>query len=167
MKKLLKNYVFYALILIVVGLVLVLWPMKSMELFCRVIGIVLMVMGAIGILDFLLRKEDRSAWPLILGILLFGIGFWLLVNPKFFINFIPYVAGLLVAVGAVIGLIRSISAAVKKAPGAVIGIILSAVTLILALLVVFNPGFIAAASIIWIGASLIVEGVTLLISLSC
>ena len=166
MKKLLKDYVFDALLLIIIGLVFLLWPTKTMELFCRVIGIVLMVMGVIGILEFSLRKEDRSAWSLILGILQFGIGLWLLVHPKFFINFIPYVAGVLVAVGAIIALIHAIRAATAGSAGAIVAIILATITLILALLVVFNPGFIAKAAMVWIGISLIVEGVTLLVSLS-
>ena len=165
MTKLLKNFVFDGVLLIVLGLVFVIWPRQTAQLFCRIFGIVLIVMGAISILEFLLRKEDRSAGSLILGIIQAAAGACLVARPGFFLNFIPYVAGLLVGVGAVVGLIHAIKTS-KEGSRNVFSIVLCVVTLALAALLIFHPGIVASSIMVWIGIALIVEGVTLLASMS-
>ena len=93
-------------------------------------------------------------------------GIWLLVSPGFFIGFFPFVAGLVIAYGAVISLIEAISLRRLQVSGAGAATVMSLITLAMALVVIMHPAMITEIIVQVIGVALVVEGATLLLSLS-
>lgn len=168
MKRLLRNYITDAVLLILLGLVLLFKPGGTLEFFCKILGIVLLVLGAVKALQFFITKDkaNKSILSLLVGAVQGIFGIWLLANPGFFISFVPTVAGVVIAYGAIISIMQAIKAKKAGASDATLAIICSVVTLMLAIIVILHPAAISAMMIQLIGVSLIIEGVTLLIALS-
>ena len=71
------NYTVSAVICIIVGLVLVIWPGTSTQVVCKVLGAVLMLYGVLQILMYVLAKERSlySQGMLVLGVIVvLGLG---------------------------------------------------------------------------------------------
>ena len=168
MKKLIRNYITDAVLLILLGLILLFKPGGTLDFFCKILGIVLLVLGAVKALQFFITKDksNKRVPSLLVGAIQVIFGIWLLANPGFFISFLPTVAGVVIAYGAIISIIQAIKAKKAGASGATLAIICSAITLLLAIIVILHPVAISAIMIQLIGMSLIVEGITLLVALS-
>ena len=168
MKKILKNYAADAVLLIILGIILLIWPGQTLEVSCRIIGTALLLIGAVKIAQYFLDKngDGRSLPDLLVGIVLALLGLWLIVNPAFFIGIVPYVTAVVIAYGAVISLVNAIRKKKENAPGSTAAIILAAVTLLLAVVVMLHPQVFSRIIVQLIGISLLVEGVTLIVAMS-
>ena len=69
LKKIRRGKVFAAIISLVIGVVLLVYPMTSLEVIVRMIGIALIISGLYAVLMFIVNGEDRSVGALIGGIL--------------------------------------------------------------------------------------------------
>ena len=98
LKNLKANYTVSALVCIVVGLVLVIWPGTSTQVVCKVLGGVLFAYGIIQIIMYLWAKE-RTLYlqgMLVLGIIFAVIGAWILLRPEMIIAAVPVIMGIIV-----------------------------------------------------------------------
>ena len=104
---------------------------------------------------------------IVLSVIQIVIGILLLVKSDFFIAIFPYLAGAVIAIGAVISLVNALKQKKQgNSPLAVPTIILSAIALILGILVIFHPGFVANILMQLIGVAMLVDGVAVLLALS-
>ena len=163
MKKLLKNTVVDAILLLILGIVLLVNPGGTLETLFRIIGVMLIIMGAVRIISFFVKKEkkDHSVPALIIGIIQALIGLILIEKPNLLISVWYKVAAVLIAYGAIVSLIRAVRQMKEKSSAAVATLILSIITLILAIVVFANPIALAAFYTQLIGVSFILDGITL------
>ena len=166
MKKLMKNTLVDAFLLIVLGIVLLIKPSGTLEIIFRIIGVTLLVMGAVRIISFFTRKDEaeRSVPALIVGIAQAVIGLLLIAKPDLLISVWYMVAAALIGYGAIVSLIRAVKQMNAKVPGAVATLVLSIATLVLAIVVFINPAAFAAFYMQLIGISFIVEGAALVLA---
>ena len=167
-KTMFKNYIVDAVLLLAIGLFLLIHPSSTLNFLCTVFGVILLLMGVVKVLTYILAKDpqEKSVLSLIVAALQLIFGIWLLVKPEFFIAIFPIVAGLLIGYGAVVGLYETMQFKKLKLSGLTGLLVLSLVTLALAILVILHPTAIANIIIQVIGISMIVEGATLLIVMS-
>lgn len=163
MKKLLKNTLVDAILLLILGIVLLVNPGGALDTVFKIVGLMLIVMGAVRIISFFVKKDkkDRSVPALIIGIIQAVIGLILIEKPDLFIAIWYKAAAVLIAYGAIVSLIRAIKQMKEKSSATVATMVLSIVTLIMAIVVFANPVAIAAFYTQLIGISFILEGVTL------
>ena len=92
------NYTVSAIICIIVGLVLVIWPGTSTQVVCKVLGAVLLIYGAMQILMYILAKERSlySQGMLILGVIFAVVGAWILLKPEMIIAAVPVIMGIII-----------------------------------------------------------------------
>lgn len=87
----------------VLGLLLIIFRERSMELLFRVAGIGLIVIGVIGLVGSLRRtggSKDRVTAELLLSAAIAAVGIWVLSNPLAFEHAINFLVGaVLIAVG--------------------------------------------------------------------
>lgn len=71
-----RSSVIVALITMVLGAVLVVWPDRSVRLMCTLLGAALLICGLVYILGWLVRRREGgiSAFTLIPGVVLSGLG---------------------------------------------------------------------------------------------
>ena len=77
-----RSSVIVALITMVLGAVLVVWPDRSVRLMCTLLGAALLICGLVYILGWLVRRREGgiSAFTLIPGVVLSGLGIWLMTR---------------------------------------------------------------------------------------
>ena len=163
----LKNYLVDAIVLIAVGLILLLWPNGTLNTIFRLIGIGLLVLGAIKVLSFFLKKDkkDRSVISLLVGVVQIVLGIFFLSRPDVLVAFFPTVAAILLAYGAVVMIVRALKQRKNNKRSAMLALVFGIITLVLAVVILAHPVFLANVLVQAAGISMIVEGVFLLIAL--
>ena len=166
MKKIIKNTLIDAILLIVLGIVVLIKPGETLDVIFKIIGAMLLIMGAVRFISFFAKKdkEKRSVLALIVGIVQAVIGLLLIVKPDLFVSAWYMAAAVLIGYGAIVSLIRAVRQIKTKVQGAVATLVLSIATLVLAIVVFINPTVFATFYTQLIGVSFIVEGVTLILA---
>ncbi len=173
----LKNYIFDSVLLIVLGLALILFGDKMLEVNFMVVGIVLIVIGVYKIAMYFIRryrenekgvKYERvnSVWAVIFGVIDIAAGVLLIVFRVQLVKFFPFVAAAILAYGAVIMIIRAIKLAKKETGKFLASLILGIIALVLAVIVFMHPAILIDVMTYAAGIAMIVEGIFLLIVLS-
>ena len=164
----LKNYIVDAAALIALGLVLLIWHRYSLLTLFKWLALGLLVMGAVKAVFFFLKKEKkRSQRDLIVGLVQIALAILVFVKSAELTDFFPTVAALLLAYGAIVMLLRAVKLRKGAKKDFLTVLILGVVCLALAVVVFVHPAVLADVMIQAAGVSMIVEGVSLLIALSC
>lgn len=164
MKKILKSTLITALVLIALGIYMVLSPGAALSNIIKVIGIAIIVAGAVTVLLYVLNKEGNSLTTLAAGIILVVAGIVFLVKPGAIEKIFPTVVGILVIVNGVLNLIASLKARKAGAPVWIVGLILSVLTVALGIMILTQPLFLMNQIVRIVGIVLIVMGVSSLLS---
>lgn len=100
MKKFRADMMLSALFSIVMGVILVVWPETTLDIICKAIAIILIVMGAAELVSYFWNKITYSLSG-ILGLVVLLIGIWIFVKPQSVLSLIPIVIGVILAVHGV------------------------------------------------------------------
>ncbi len=164
MKKILKSTLITSLVLIALGIFMVLSPNTALSTIIKVIGIGIIVAGAITVLLYVLNKGEGSLTSLATGIILIVAGIVFLVNPAAIEKIFPTVVGILIIVNGILNLIASIKAKKAGSPAWIVGLILSILTIALGILILSQPLFLMNQIVRIVGIVLIVTGVSFLLA---
>lgn len=85
-----------AVLTIGLGVVLIAWPMEVTGLICRILGAILVVMGAVYIFGYVM--EGRSILTVTGGLLFLLLGVWIIITPESIVVFVPIVIGVILLV---------------------------------------------------------------------
>lgn len=149
-----------ALITMGLGLVLVLWPDHTVELICTLLGAALLLIGVFYILGWFARRKQglSPAIALIPGVILSGLGVWLMVSPQSVVSLVQYVFGALILFHGIVDIQSAAALIRRKAPRWWVELALGAVTLALGALILINPFGTFATLVALIGWVLIFDG---------
>ena len=147
---------------LVLGAVLVVWPDRSVRLMCTLLGAALLICGLVYILGWLVRRREGgiSAFTLIPGVVLSGLGIWLMTGSDSVIALVQYVFGAVVIFHGVLDVQSSVSLMRQGAARWWLDLALSALTLALGALILINPFGTFAALVTLIGLVLIYDGLS-------
>ena len=110
------------------------------------------------------NKEERSNGSFFLAILLTIVGIILIAKPTLFTNIIPIAFALLIGYGAVVSMMQLYNKKKAGLRAPAISWVLAIVTLVLAVVVLFNPATSLNTFIMFVGAAIILAGISLLSS---
>ena len=159
LKNLKMNYVVSAIVCIVFGLTLVIWPDISSKVVCIGVGIVLLLSGIANLITYF-GEKDRNLMTqisLIAGIILAVLGGWIILNPQILIMVIPVVMGVIVAVHGVHNLLQALELFKNEYSKWWVALLLGAVTVGLGVLLIFKA---VNTVIMLIGIFLIYDGIS-------
>lgn len=167
LNKMKKNWIASAIVTAVIGLLLVLFPGKSLEFISYCVGFVAVVMGVTRTVRYF--KQDHT-YPflfqsdLVAGLISAGLGLFLITQPKTVINLVPHIFGILLVGCGVGNILRAVDA--KKAGISTWGVLLALaiVSIVLGVVIMGSPFETMEISVILIGSGLIYEGITDLIT---
>lgn len=151
-----------ALATIVLGLVLVVWPDRSVSLMCALLGGALLIFGLLYILGWFAgkRKAGSPAVMVIPGVVLAGLGVWLMTSSEMVVALIQYVFGAVLLFHGVLDLQGAISLVGRRYARWWLDLVLAVLTLGLGAVILINPFGTFAALVMLIGVSLIYDGVS-------
>lgn len=154
---------------LIIGVLLVVWPDVAISYLVITIGVLFLLPGLFGLFSYMSvagKQKDAGihvGFPVIaLGSALFG--FWLMINPTFFVNILMYVLGVLLVLGGMSQIMNFMT--MRTYSHVPIGVFIIPVLILLAgIVVLFNPFEAATIPFIILGVSGIIYGATDLIRL--
>ncbi len=155
-----RSKILAAVVSIVLGATLFLWPKASLDLVCRIIAIALLVDGIVLLISGFVRKDAGKAVPLISGVVALVLGLWILISPDAFIAFIPTLMGIIVTADGVLNLMETATLGRQKYGRWPLSLGLSVLTILLGLMLIFKPLGIANFIVRILGAVILYNGIS-------
>lgn len=160
--KIAKNgYIIMALLFVILGICLIIWPDCSLKLFCTLIGIMLIAYGCIKIVGYFSKDYYCLAFQfdLAFGILLIAVGAIIIARREQVVNLIFAIFGILTLADALFKIQMSMDA---KRFGLSLWwriLVVAVLTGILGVLLLIRPFDAAEIMMILVGVSFLFEGI--------
>lgn len=160
-KQIKFNFVVAAILYIVLGLVLLLWPDTSSSVICYAIGAVLLIYGVIGIISFLSSRNKTAvlALQLVVSVAAAALGVLSLTQPRLILSLLPVLMGLFIIVVSLISMKRAIDMRHYLYTRWWAALLLSLAAIALGALILFHPYMTAKAVIMVTGAVFLYVGI--------
>ena len=161
-KSLKVNYSLSAVICVILGIVLLVWPGQSTQVVCMVLGIVLGGFGLIQIILYLATKEKTmvSHSMMMLGVVLAVIGGWIVLKPETIIKAVPMIVGILIVIHGFHNAVQAIDLKKMQYDNWCVALLLSLLTVALGVVLICNPFTIVDTVVRIIGAFLVYDGLS-------
>lgn len=166
-KELKKNMILLAVFYLVLGIILVLFPEGSGYAICYLIGGLTIIYG---IFHLVLYQRTKSPfvtyrYDLVQGIIGLAIGIYVIIVPEILIETLPVVLGVVVMIDSIVKIQNAWDLKRMGYDRWWLVMIGALVTLVFGLLMVFYPFTVYLSVIVFVGISLIVNGVSDLITI--
>ena len=154
------NYSLSAVICVILGSVLLVWPVQSTQVVCMVLGIVLGGFGLIQIILYLATKEKTmvSHSMMMLGVVLAVIGGWIVLKPETIIKTVPMIVGILIVIHGFHNAVQAIDLKKMQYDKWWVALLLSLLTVALGVVLICNPFTIVDTVVRIIGDFLVYDG---------
>lgn len=161
-KSLKVNYSLSAVICVILGIVLLVWPGQSTQVVCMVLGIVLGGFGLIQIILYLATKEKTmvSHSMMMLGVVLAVIGGWIVLKPETIIKAVPMIVGILIVIHGFHNAVQAIDLKKMQYDNWWVALLLSLLTVALGVVLICDPFTIVDTVVRIIGAFLVYDGLS-------
>ncbi len=149
-----------ALIWVILGVILLVWPDSSMITLSQLIGLVLTVMGA-GMIVLYFWNHDgllTSYLQLAIGVIVGAVGMWIFLKPTQLVELIPTIFGIIVVISGLSDLSQTFTLGRQKYDRWWVSLLFAIATLVLGLALIFKPFGIARFITRVIGVVLIFNG---------
>ncbi len=160
LKSIYRGNIIYAICLIVLGLVFIIWPADSRQLLIRVLGALLVLAGAALIVLYFKAKKRGLPVSIVGGVILVVLGILMLAKPENFVQFVIIVAGAFIGASGVLNFCQTLSLAMSRFRLWWVAMILSIFTIVFAVLVISQPGKVADVIFIVTGIFLVLDGIS-------
>ena len=147
-----------AVLSVVLGVLLVIWPATVITVLARVIAIILMVSGIVSLIPRLM-DEVKSYTSIIVSLLITLIGLWMFLSPQAVASIIPIAIGVLLVVHGVQDLSLALEGKKTKAHNWSIPL-MALLNIVLGVLCICNAFGLVKLGMILIGIMLIYDGLS-------
>lgn len=141
----LPNITISSILWIVLGAVLLVFPGQSLDLICRIAGILVLIVGAVQIV---LGCTGKGTMPgqlsLTTGIIIALVGLFIVLRPDIIVSVLPFVAGMILILHCGTSLVSSFQLAGAKYGYWWVGVLLSILGMVLGFILFFNAHSTAA-----------------------
>lgn len=154
------SFIVSAVITFLFGLVLIIFPQQTSSVMCYIFGGLLLLLGIVLIVKFFSVRSTSSLFSvtLVAGLILSAIGIFLLAYQNIVISMIPFVFGIFIAVDGLINIQRSIILCKHSFKAWYFALALSILSVVLGIVLIFNPFDAAIVMIRFIGISFVFNG---------
>lgn len=148
-----------ALFSIVMGVILVAWPETTLDIICKAIAIILIVMGAAELVSYFWNKITYSLSG-ILGLVVLLIGIWIFVKPQSVLSLIPIVIGVILAVHGIQDLKVAFDTKRNGYARWWSMLLMAVISLVLGIVCIVNAFGVVALTMQIIGIALVYDGIS-------
>ena len=151
-----------ALVTCALGVVLLVWPDRSISMMCAVLGGSLLIFGLLYIAAWFAGKGKRGASSLLLipGVVLAGLGVWLMISAESVISLLQYVFAAVLLFHGFVDLQGAFALIRYHAKRWWVDLLLALATAGLGAVILVNPFGSFSALVMLMGAALIYDGLT-------
>lgn len=164
MKELLKktkiSYLAVSCIMIAIGIIMIIFPLTSMDVLCYLVGATALVFGVVKIVNYFSKGFFRLVFQfdLGLGIFLSVIGILIIIHPGSLSNLLPIFVGIFWFIDGAMQFQSFAEAQKLKLKNRYLMLVFAVLTCVAGLLLVINPFEGKKALVIMLGISLIIDG---------
>ncbi len=159
MKRVKADLILSAVLCVALGVVLLVWPAETIDIFCKVLAAGVVLMGAVQLISYL-RERDIHPFAGVLGLLLVLVGIWIFVRPASIVSLIPIVIGVILCAHG----IQDVKLAIEtKANGYERWwsiLLIAVVSLALGVICIVNAFGVVTLALQFIGIALIYDGIS-------
>lgn len=166
MREFIKNmkisYFLAAILYIVLGTILLVWPNTTGNIVCFAFGLLLLAYGIITIISFFVHDSRLGSFrfELVLGIICAAVGLLFLLRPDIVLSIFPVILGIYIVIDALLNLKRALELHSMLYPRWWVALTLSLVSVALGVLILLRPGMTAEVLIMVIGVVFIYNGLS-------
>lgn len=158
--KLLKGQMASSVFYIILGLCLVLMPVRMVDVICKVVfGIVLIGAGVYHIVIYVKGKINATLMDMFSGVLLFVLGGFLFFNPQIVVKLLPVLLGAFVLIDSIWTLQGCAKLKNRNRPEWQAFTLISLVFVVLGIVLVLNPFSAVKTTVIFAGWVLLCNGI--------
>ena len=159
LKKIKADTILSAVLCVILGVVLLVYTKQMTDLFCKLLALVLIVMGVAHIITYFTDRMGNNLRliEVIIGSLL---GVWIFINPEIIISLIPAIIGAILFLHGVEDLRLAIQAKEAEGSAWIACLILAIVNLAIGILLIVKAFEAAQIAFKLIGIALIYDGVS-------
>ncbi len=162
LKSIKVNILGSAVLCIILGIILVVYPNTSLTVVCRAVGVIILITG-LGMIFSYLRSESKGILAktgLVFGTILAIVGGFLVLRPLGLISIIPIIFGILFIYHGLANMRQALELRQYKDNGWWLPVLIAATTIILGVFIINNPFGTMDVVMRIIGACLIYDGLT-------
>lgn len=159
LRKIKADVILSAVLCIVLGIILFLYTEQATSLFCKLLAVVLIIMGAAHLITYFTDRVGNNL-RLIGGIIVLLLGLWIFINPRIIINLIPAVIGAILFLHGVEDLRLAMEAKNDSSSGWISCLVLAIVNLVIGVLLIVKAFEAAQIAFKLIGIALVYDGIS-------
>lgn len=156
------NYFINAVIMVILGAILVIWPQILGNILCYILGGALILMGAFQLFGFICgeRLGFYNKFSMLMGIVLVLMGIWVCVKPHVVLSIIPVVVGIIILLHGLMDIQYTLD--IKKTGNQKwwIGLIAALITAVFGLVLIMKPFAAYEVTMILIGIAMLYDGIS-------
>lgn len=160
-KKIKWDSIILSILMLAVGVLYVVLPSKAGDVTITVFGIMLIVAGLVSCVRYFMYDRFLSDHILIISIVMLVLGIFTLIYPKSIQAILTIVFGLIIVIDSISSICDSVYLLKAKVYDGIILMILSIITAILGVMVMFSN---FESVMVFAGVSLIIDGVRKLVT---
>ena len=160
LRKLTESPVLLSILMIVFGIILVVWPNPVLSIALQLLGIALMIGGAISVIDWFRHRTNRWIDYTHLGGGLVAIvgGIVVLSNPLGIASIFPTLIGIIILVSGIINMVKALDLKKMGYRRWNISFVFALITVVVGLIFISQPMTALAIPLIAAGIMLIYDG---------
>lgn len=160
-RELRRQSLLNAAVTIVLGLILIFAPGGMIALVLGLIGWILVITGILSIISFVVNRHSYPSYgQLIFGLIRLFFGLWIVRNPSGVVSLVATIVGIIMLIHACTDLQYTVNAYQAGAANWGMAAISGGLTLILALIVFFNPFGSVVTLVTFAGVCLVLDGIS-------
>jgi len=155
-----RNNVLLSILMVVLGILLFLWPGKTLVLAARIVGVALLAGAAVSFISWLRDRHRVGAGyaMLALALMCLAAGLVVLLAPKGLVALLPRLIGAAVALNGLLNLAQALELRRMGGAGWVSPLVMAVLTVLLGLFLVVHAIGAMKAAVMVIGGVLIYNG---------
>lgn len=161
-KSMKVNYSLSALLCVILGVVLLVWPSASIQIACIALGMVLGGYGIVQIVLYLVTKEKTmiSHSMMVLGIVLAVIGIYIVLRPETILKAIPIIVGIMIVIHGLHNAVQALDLRKMTYENWWVALLLAILTIAFGVLLVCNPFEAIDVAVRLVGICLLYDGLS-------
>lgn len=159
MKKIKADVILSALLCVAMGVVLLVWPDKTIDVFCKVLAGGLVLIGIVNLVSYFTNKSMHP-FGAVLGTIATLVGVWIFGHPSSIVSLVPIVIGVMLCVHGIQDIKLAFETKSNQYEKWWSVLLLAFVSMILGLLCIINAFGVVTLALQFIGVALIYDGLT-------
>ena len=160
-KRLKTSYVLVSLGYVILGAVFLLRPELSLNVVCYALGTLVIVYGIVHLITYFVKDRLESAfrYDMVIGIVAVALGIFILICPQLVASVLPFLIGIFILLSSIMKVQNAVDMKRTEHPRWWLFLVFALISAALGVTLIMNPFGSAAVLMMFVGASLLADGV--------